>query len=80
VGQSFTDFRPTAIGYRKVGDYALTNARIGVRNERFGVYLFVNNIGNTIARTAAGNTLGGRTETVTSIAPRTFGLNLTGAF
>jgi len=80
VGQSFADFRPTAIGYRKVGDYVLTNARIGARNERFGVYLFVNNIGNTIARTAAGNTLGGRTETVTTIAPRTFGLNLTGAF
>lgn len=80
VGKSYADFRPNAIGYRRVGDYVLTNARIGARTDRYGIYLFVNNAFNTVARTAAGNTLGGTTETVTTVPPRTIGLNLTGSF
>ena len=80
AGRSRADFRPNAIGYRKVGDYAQVNARIGVKTERWGAYLFVNNLFDTIARTAAGNVLGGSIETVTTIAPRTIGINLTTAF
>jgi iron complex outermembrane recepter protein len=80
VGRSYADFRPTAIGYRKVGEYVLANLRVGAKNERYGVYFFVNNLTDTIARVAAGNTLGGTTETVTTVPPRTFGINLTGSF
>lgn len=80
TGASRADFRPTSASYRKVGDYILANARIGVRNERYGVFFYVNNLTNTVARTSAGNTLGGTTETVTTLPPRTYGINLTGSF
>jgi outer membrane receptor protein involved in Fe transport len=79
-GQSHGDFRPNAITYRELGDYTLANARVGVRTEKWGAYLFVNNLFDTIARTAATNVLGGSIEAVTTIAPRTIGINLTGAF
>ncbi|GLK44924.1 MULTISPECIES: TonB-dependent receptor [Novosphingobium] len=80
VGGSRADFRPNALGYRKVGDYTLANARIGVKNDRYGIYFYVNNLTNTVARQSAGNTLGGTTETVTTLPPRTYGINLTGSF
>jgi outer membrane receptor protein involved in Fe transport len=80
VGGSRADFRPNASGYRKVGDYTLANARIGVKNDRCGIYFYVNNLTNTVARQSAGNTLGGTTETVTTLPPRTYGINLTGSF
>ena len=80
TGASRADFRPTSTSYRKVGDYTLSNARIGVRNERYGVFFYVNNLFNTVARTSAGNTLGGTVETVTTVPPRTYGINLTGSF
>lgn len=80
VGGSRADFRPNASGYRKVGDYTLANARVGVKNDRYGIYFYVNNLGNKIARQSAGNTLGGTTETVTTLPPRTYGINLTGSF
>jgi len=80
VGGSRADFRPNASGYRKAGDYTLANARVGVKNERYGIYFYVNNLTNTVARQSAGNTLGGTTETVTTLPPRTYGINLTGSF
>ncbi|EJL34354.1 TonB-dependent receptor [Novosphingobium sp. AP12] len=80
VGSSRADFRPTSASYRKVGDYALANTRVGVRGDRYGVFFYVNNLLNKAGRTSAGNTLGGTTETVTTIPPRTYGINLTGSF
>ncbi|MGF7151588.1 outer membrane receptor protein involved in Fe transport [Sphingomonas zeicaulis] len=80
VGKSRADFRPTAIGYRRLGDYTFANARVGVRTETWGAYLFVNNIFNKVARVAAGNVLGGSIETVTTAPPRTIGMNLTTSF
>lgn len=80
ASRSYADFRPNATGYRKVGEYVLANLRVGAKNERYGVYFFVNNLTDTIARVSAGNTLGGSTETVTTVPPRTFGINLTGSF
>ncbi|MFD2137400.1 TonB-dependent receptor [Novosphingobium resinovorum] len=53
VGGSRADFRPNALGYRKVGDYTLANARIGVKNDRYGIYFYVNNLTNTVARQSA---------------------------
>jgi len=80
VGESHSDFRPNSANYRKVGDYTLANLRIGAKFEDFGAYFFVNNVFNTVARVSAGNTLGGTVETVTTVPPRTFGINLTGSF
>jgi len=80
VGGSRADFRPTSTSYRKVGDYALANARIGARGERYGVFFYVSNLFDKAGRTSAGNTLGGLTETVTTIQPRTYGINLTSSF
>jgi len=80
VGKSYSDFRPNSINYRRLGDYTLANIRAGVRTERWGAYLFVNNLFNEVARVAAGNVLGGSIEVVTTAPPRTFGLNLSANF
>ena len=48
--------------------------------DRWGAYLFVNNLFDTIARTNAANVLGGTLETVTTAPPRTIGIDLTTKF
>lgn len=80
VGRSYADFRPTSSNYRKIGDYTVVSARTGVRNDRWGAYIFVNNIFDVVARTSAANVLGGTIETITTSPPRTVGLNLTTSF
>jgi outer membrane receptor protein involved in Fe transport len=77
VGQSYADFRPNSVTYRKVGDYALAGFRAGVSTEHWGAFLFVNNVFDVVARTSATNVLGGTLETVTTAPPRTIGINLT---
>lgn len=79
TGESYSEFRPSATN-RRAGDYTLINARIGAKTDRYGIYLFVNNLTDTIARVSSGNTLGGSTEIVTTVPPRTIGINLTGSF
>ncbi|MBN8846437.1 MAG: TonB-dependent receptor [Sphingomonadales bacterium] len=76
VGRSYADFRPTSSAYRRLGDYTTVGARAGIGNERWGAYLFVTNIFDVKGRTTAGNVLGGTIEQVTTITPRTVGLNL----
>ena len=80
VGRSYADFRPTAITYRKIGGYEVVGARAGIHSERWGAYLFVNNLFDVIARTTAANVLGGSLETITAVPPRTIGVNLTTSF
>ena len=80
VGRSYADFRPTAVTYRRVGDYVLASLRVGLSNERWGAFLFANNLSDTVARTSAANVLGGRLETITTAPPRTIGINLTTNF
>jgi len=80
VGESYSGFRPTNVGYRKMGDYTLVGARAGIQNDRWGIYLFANNLTNTIAKTSSGNVLGGSIETITSAPPRTVGINLNAKF
>ncbi len=80
VGPSRADFRPNAIGYRALGDCYQSNVRLGVDNGTWGLQLYVNNLTDEVGRVAAGNVLGGSIETVTSIAPRTVGVNLNAKF
>jgi outer membrane receptor protein involved in Fe transport len=77
VGRSYSDFRSTSSTYHPVGDYVTVNGRIGVRNARWGLYIFGNNLLNATAIVSAGNVLGGTIETVTAVPPRTIGVNLT---
>lgn len=76
VGRSHSEFRPTSPLYREMGDYSLAGLRAGIGNERFGAYLFVTNLFDTLARTRAGNMIGMPVEVVTTAQPRTIGLNL----
>jgi len=83
VGKSWSDFRPNPTrpyNYRRAGDYQLVNARIGTHTDRWGAYLFVNNLFNKVARTSSGNVLGGSVEAISTVPPRTIGINLTGNF
>ncbi|PZU59631.1 MAG: TonB-dependent receptor [Sphingobium sp.] len=83
VGSSWSDFRPNYVYARRVDDYALVNARIGVEepDNKWGVYLFATNLLNATAITrqtssaiAVGRTL------VTSATPRTIGVNVRTSF
>jgi len=76
VGRSYADFRPTSTAYRRLGDYAAVGARAGVGNDRWGAYLFVTNLFDVKGRTTAGNALGSTVEQITTITPRTIGINL----
>jgi outer membrane receptor protein involved in Fe transport len=76
VGRSYADFRPTSTAYRRLGDYAAVGARAGVGTDQWGAYLFVSNLFDVRGRTTAGNVLGGTIEQITTISPRTIGLNL----
>ncbi len=78
VGSSWSDFRPNYVYARKVDDYALVNARIGVEepDNKWGVYLFVTNLfdATAITRSTSSAIAVGRTL-VTSATPRTIGVN-----
>ncbi len=76
AGRSHSEFRPNSPLYRQLGDYSLVGLRAGIGDERFGVYLFVTNLFDTLARTRAGNMIGMPVEVVTTAPPRTIGLNL----
>jgi outer membrane receptor protein involved in Fe transport len=77
VGESFTQFRPTDVNRRSVGDYALTNLRLGLQNSSGGwdTYLFANNLFNSVGvlTVSTGGTTGG-IDLVNSTMPRTIGL------
>ncbi|WP_233497319.1 TonB-dependent receptor [Novosphingobium sp. MD-1] len=78
VGSSWSDFRPNYVYARKVDDYALVNARIGIEepDNKWGVYLFVTNLfdSTAITRSTSSAIAVGRTL-VTSATPRTIGVN-----
>jgi outer membrane receptor protein involved in Fe transport len=76
VGESFTQFRPTDVNRRSVGDYALTNLRLGLENSSGGwdAYLFANNLFNRVGvlTVSTGGTTGG-IDLVNATMPRTIG-------
>lgn len=82
-GPSSSELRPDSPFYRHIEGYGLVHARIGSErpNGTFGIYLFANNLFNTVAvqsvttnATTVGQTL------VTSPPPRTVGLNIRARF
>lgn len=83
VGESFSEFRPNNIYYRRLPSYTLVNARIGIEDQTsgWGVFAYVNNLFDKVAITSStataitvGHTL------VTSAPPRTMGLNVRKTF
>ncbi len=83
VGQSFSEFRPTNVYYRRLPSYTLVNARIGVENDAsgWGVYAYANNLFDRVALTSATATAVSVGHTlVTSAAPRTVGVNVRKTF
>ncbi len=83
ASESFSEFRPTNIYYRRLPAYTAVNLRIGAASagRGWGVYAFVDNlfdrvgiVSETATAISAGHTL------VTSIAPRTVGLNVRKTF
>jgi iron complex outermembrane receptor protein len=78
-GSSYSTISAVDIYRRKMPDYTLVNARIGVQtpDKAWGAYLFVNNVFDKLAIVSASSSsnTGGKTVTY-SAAPRTIGLNL----
>ncbi|ACE85939.1 TonB-dependent receptor [Cellvibrio japonicus] len=64
----------------ELGDYTLVGARAGIQTDRWSLFLFANNLTNTLAKTSSGNVLGGSIEAITSAPPRTLGINLNTQF
>ncbi|HEX7853085.1 MAG TPA: TonB-dependent receptor [Sphingobium sp.] len=79
VGESYSDFHQSTSFFR-LGDYFIANARIGVKSDKWGAYLFASNLFDEVATTYSGTVLGGRTQVVTTVPPRTIGINLTSNF
>jgi iron complex outermembrane recepter protein len=81
VGTSYSDFhRSSTTPFYTLGNYTVVNGRAGINWNGWGVYLFGNNLLNRTAIVSAANLIGGGTETVVSVPPRTVGLNLNRSF
>ncbi|PKP98806.1 MAG: TonB-dependent receptor, partial [Alphaproteobacteria bacterium HGW-Alphaproteobacteria-13] len=83
VGSTYSTLARTDVYRRKVDEYTVFNARLGVQGIEGGwsAHLYVNNVFDAAAittRSSSGNT-GGLTTTY-GLAPRTIGLNLTKRF
>jgi len=83
IGERFSEFRPTSTYYRRLKGYETVSTRIGVRapDVGWGAYLYAENLFDRVGLTNAtasavstGHTL------VTSISPRTVGVNLKRVF
>jgi outer membrane receptor protein involved in Fe transport len=74
TGQMRSTFRTTDPSYNSYGDFSTVNLRAGVENERWGLYLFCQNVGDTLGKTSV-MTQGGLTGLIYGIAPRTIGVN-----
>jgi outer membrane receptor protein involved in Fe transport len=79
VGKSFTQFRPTDVNNREVGDFTLVNLRLGIQNDTDGweTYLFANNVFNKVGvfAVSTGGTSGGK-DLANSTMPRTIGIEI----
>lgn len=84
TGASYSAFNPgtnaAVAGYYRVGDFFNTNARVGVKDPSWSAYVFASNIFNSKGKISAANTLGGTTETILTLQPRTIGINLSKSF
>lgn len=81
VGKSYTDFHFSATTpYYSLGDYTVFNARAGVTRSGWGISIYGSNLFNRFAIVSAANLIGGETETVVTVPPRTVGLDVTKSF
>ncbi|MCC2975911.1 TonB-dependent receptor [Sphingomonas sp. PL-96] len=78
VGSSYSEFRPTNVYRVKIDDYALANLRVGfeLSESDTGIYLFVNNLFDSVAINRASMSSTPNSYSAVSAAPRTLGLNL----
>jgi iron complex outermembrane receptor protein len=75
TGRLQSTFRTTDPYYAAYGNFGTLSLRAGVENENMGVYLFGQNIGNTVGNTAVLSTFG-LTRLSYGIAPSTYGVNV----
>jgi outer membrane receptor protein involved in Fe transport len=82
AGSSYSEFRPTNVYRVKMADYALANLRVGLElpASDTGVYLFVNNLFDSVAINRASRSSTANSYSATSAAPRTIGVNLRHSF
>ena len=75
TGEMQAAFRPTDPYFTTYGDYSMVNLRTGVEGDRWGAYLFVQNVGNVAGVTGRNSGFGYSNLTFATM-PRTVGLNV----
>ena len=75
TGRSYSEFRPTGIYYEKMGNFSNVNFRIGLENDDWGAFLFVNNIFDKLGRIKVSSGILSEQATI-STQPRTIGVNI----
>lgn len=75
TGAMQSTFRTTDPYYTTYGNYATVNLRAGVEKDRWGVYIFCQNVGDKVGNVGVSNGYG-YTGLTYSIQPRTVGLNV----
>jgi outer membrane receptor protein involved in Fe transport len=75
TGRMQSTFRTTDPYYAAYGNFGTLGLRAGIENENMGVYIFGQNVGNTVGNTAVMSTFG-LTRLSYGIAPSTYGANV----
>jgi outer membrane receptor protein involved in Fe transport len=79
TGKMTTQLSPANVNYRTLGMFSIVNARMGFQNDKFGIFLYVNNVFNTIGITSI-SSAAGTPDYYSSTRPRTIGVNLRKSF
>jgi len=73
TGTQGSELRPTSANYTLQDPYSIANARVGLQNDNFGVFVYINNLaGDVVMRNTRGT---GFVNRLTSVTPRTVGIN-----
>ncbi|WP_030539834.1 TonB-dependent receptor [Sphingobium sp. DC-2] len=78
-GKGRVGFTTTDSYYTEYGDFSVLNLRAGVQDDRYGIFLFVQNAGNVNGIASRLSTFGVSNLTF-SVPPRTVGVNLRAAY
>jgi iron complex outermembrane receptor protein len=83
-GETANSFRPTWVNYEELTDFTEVNARAGIENGDWGVHLFVKNLTNIVGalnvQSGAAPAPYQNERQLSSLRPRTIGLNVTRQF
>ena len=79
VGQSNSDFNTDAPFNEKMGDYMVINLRAGLAYDNWNIYLFADNVFDTLALTRRRSSEFWDKQSF-SLAPRTIGIGIRGTF